>query len=176
MNILNHILEKKNMYSILNIVSITLSPNMYHKLHKICWIVLHIFKQTSSQWTFLKFRWQKQKRTMHLSFHLFVWFCITGLMPGEDIWGHIHMMTSSNGNIFRGTGHLCGEFTGPGEFPTQRRVTRSFDVYPDLRPNTRLSKQSWGWWFQMPLRPLWRHRNEITLTFILAWKSKYVPS
>ena len=28
-------------------------------------------------------------------------------------------MTSSNGNIFRVTGQLCGEFTGPGEFPTQ---------------------------------------------------------
>ena len=24
----------------------------------------------------------------------------------------VHMMTSSNGNIFRVTGHLCGEFTG----------------------------------------------------------------
>ena len=24
-----------------------------------------------------------------------------------------YMMTSSNWNIFRGTGHLCGEFTGP---------------------------------------------------------------
>ena len=28
------------------------------------------------------------------------------------------MMTSSNGNIFRVTGPLCGGFTGPGEFPT----------------------------------------------------------
>ena len=27
------------------------------------------------------------------------------------------MMTSSNGNTFRVTGHLCGEFIGPGEFP-----------------------------------------------------------
>ena len=35
-----------------------------------------------------------------------------------------HMMMSSNGNIFRVTGHLCGEFTGP-EFPTQRPVTRA---------------------------------------------------
>ena len=25
----------------------------------------------------------------------------------------LHMMTSSNGNIFRVTGHLCGKFTGP---------------------------------------------------------------
>ena len=47
----------------------------------------------------------------------------------------------------------------PGEFPTKRPVTRSFDVYFDLRPNKRLSKQSWGWWFEMPSRPLWRHRN-----------------
>ena len=50
------------------------------------------------------------------------------------------MMTSSNGNIFRVTGPLCGEFTGPGDFPAQRPVTRSFDVFFDLRPNKRLSK------------------------------------
>ena len=48
------------------------------------------------------------------------------------------MMTSSNGNIFRVTDPLCGEFTG--EFPTQRPVARSFDVYFDLCLNKRLSK------------------------------------
>ena len=52
-----------------------------------------------------------------------------------------NMMTSSNGNIFRVTGPLCGEFTGPGEFPTQRPVTRSFDVFCELRLNKRLGKQ-----------------------------------
>ena len=41
----------------------------------------------------------------------------------------------------------------PGEFPAQRPVTRSFDVFFDLRPNKQLSKQSWGWWFEMPSRP-----------------------
>ena len=70
-------------------------------------------------------------------------------------------MTSSNGNILRVTGPLCGEFTGPGEFPTQRPVTRSFDVYFDLRLNKRLCKQSWGWWFETLLCPLWRHSNEM---------------
>ena len=30
---------------------------------------------------------------------------------------YIIMMTSSNGNIFRVTGHLCGEFTGPRWIP-----------------------------------------------------------
>ena len=66
-------------------------------------------------------------------------------------------MTSSNGIIFRVTGPLCGEFAGPVEFPTQRPVTRSFDVFFDLRPNKRLSKQPWGWWFEAPSWSLWRH-------------------
>ena len=70
------------------------------------------------------------------------------------------MMTSSNGNIFRVTGLLCGEFTGPGEFPTQRPVTRSFDVLFDLRLNKRLSKEPWGWWFETPSWSLWRQRND----------------
>ena len=62
-------------------------------------------------------------------------------------------MTSSNGNIFRVTGCLCGEF------PTQRAVTRCFDVFFDLRLNKRLSKQWWGRWFETPSRSLWRHHN-----------------
>ena len=49
-----------------------------------------------------------------------------------------------------------------GEFPTQRPVTRNFDVFFDLHPNERLSKQSWGWWFETLSSPLWRHRNEVT--------------
>ena len=47
-----------------------------------------------------------------------------------------------------------------GEFPAQRLVTRSFDVFFDLRLDKRLSKQSWGWWFETLSRPLWRHRND----------------
>ena len=66
------------------------------------------------------------------------------------------MMTSFNGNIFRVTGPLCGEFTGPGEVPAQWPVARSFDVFFDLRLNKRLSKQPWGWWFETPTWPLWR--------------------
>ena len=58
---------------------------------------------------------------------------------------------------------ICaGNSPVPGEFPTQRPVTRSFDVYFDLRPNKRLSKQSLGWWFETLSCSLWRHRNELT--------------
>ena len=53
----------------------------------------------------------------------------------------------------------AGNLPVPGEFPAQRPVTRSFGVFFDLRLNKRLSKQSWGWWFEMLSRPLWRHCN-----------------
>ena len=49
----------------------------------------------------------------------------------------------------------------PGEFPTQRPVTRGFDAFFDRRLNKRLSKQWWGWRFETLSRPLWRHRNAL---------------
>ena len=56
---------------------------------------------------------------------------------------------------------LCvGNSPVPGEFPTQRAVTRSFDVFYDLRLNKLFSKQSLGWWFETLSRPFWRHCNE----------------
>ena len=83
------------------------------------------------------------------------------------------MMTSSNGNISDVTGPLCGNSPVTHEFPTQRPVTRSFDVFFDLRLNKWLSKQSWGWWFETPSRPLWRHSNVSGVTQILpVGKSK----
>ena len=61
-------------------------------------------------------------------------------------FSNVDMMTSSNRNIFRVTGPLCG----CGEFTGQRWI-------PHI--NKRLSKQSWGWWFETPSLPLWRHCN-----------------
>ena len=55
---------------------------------------------------------------------------------------------------------LCaGNSPVTGEFPTQKPVTRSFDVFFDMHLNKRLTKQSWGWWFETPSRPLRRHSN-----------------
>ena len=55
---------------------------------------------------------------------------------------------------------ICvGNSPVPGDFPSQRQVTRSFDVFFDLRRNMRLSKQSWGWWFETLSRSLWRQCN-----------------
>ena len=46
-----------------------------------------------------------------------------------------------------------------GEFLAQWPVARSIDVFFDLRRNKQLSKQWWGWWFETPSCPLWRHCN-----------------
>ena len=55
---------------------------------------------------------------------------------------------------------LCaGNSPVAGEFPSQRSVTRSFDVFFDLHLNKSLSKKLWGWWFEKPSRSLWRHCN-----------------
>ena len=64
---------------------------------------------------------------------------------------------------------ICaGNSPVPGEYPTQRPMTRNFD----LRLNKRLSKQSWGWRFETPLRLLWRHRNGIIILRSALWKQK----
>ena len=55
---------------------------------------------------------------------------------------------------------LCaGNSLITGEFPAQRPVTRSFEVFFDLRLNSQLSKQSWRRWFGTPSCSLWRHCN-----------------
>ena len=50
------------------------------------------------------------------------------------------MMTSSNGIIFRVAGHLWGESSGHRWVPLTNAVTRSFDIFFDLRLNKWLSK------------------------------------
>ena len=78
------------------------------------------------------------------------------------------MMTSSNGNIFHVTGPLWGEFTG--EFPSQRPVMWSFDVFFDVCLNKHLSKTLRCWWFEMPSHPLWLHLDG---TNYRPWKKIY---
>ena len=73
---------------------------------------------------------------------------------------------------------ICaGNSPVPGEFPSQRPVTQSFDVFFDLCLNKRLSKQSWGRWFETLSRPLWRQcnvnitdGNDIILTVMYIFK------
>ena len=78
------------------------------------------------------------------------------------VFSFTFMMTSSNGNIFRVTGHLWGEFTGIRWIPPHKGQWRE-DLMFDLCLNKRLREQSWGWWFETLWRPLWRHCNVKTI-------------
>ena len=77
------------------------------------------------------------------------------------------MVRPSNGNIFRVTGLCAGNSPVTSEFPAQRPVTRSFGVFFDLCLNKRLSKQLWGWWFEMLSCPLWHHCIESFMLLIM---------
>ena len=77
------------------------------------------------------------------------------------------------------------EFTGPGEFPAQWPVTRSSDVFFDLRLNKLLNKQPQGWWFETPPWSLWRHCHGVAniwnnwakyLTGGKTWKPLQYPN
>ena len=107
-------------------------PDFFLTKSQFYWLLKH--QENMIFWPSHEFTWVIQMRNKWLQ---------------QSLWQRINiMMTSSNENIFRVTDPLCGEFTGPGGFPTQRPVTRSFDVFFDLRLNKRLSKQPWGWWFE----------------------------
>ena len=73
------------------------------------------------------------------------------------------MMMSSNGKIFCITGpprhwpFVRGIHRWPVNSPHKWPVTRSFDVFFDLPMNNQLSKQSKGWWREIPLCSLWHH-------------------
>ena len=82
------------------------------------------------------------------------WWGVVGLCVTRPPWWRHQMET------FSALLAICARSSPvTGEFPAQRPVTRSFGVFFDLRLNKRSSKQSWGWWFETPRRPLWRHCN-----------------
>ena len=85
------------------------------------------------------------------------------------------MMTSPNGNIFRVTGPMCGEFTDDRWFPLQRPVTRGLDVCFDLSLNKRLGKKSRRRWFETPSHSLWRHFNALPPSTCWPWLQDNTP-
>ena len=64
-------------------------------------------------------------------------------------WWHHQMETFSSLLALR-----AGNSPATGEFPSQRPVTRSFDVFFELRLNKRMGKQSRRRWFDTPSRSL----------------------
>ena len=91
--------------------------------------------------------------------HFFIQFVV------KDIWHRtrhemkIDMMTSWNGNIFTRNWPFVW---GIHRYKGQWRGALMFSLICVWINGSVLSKQSWGWWFETPSRPLWRHWNEIS--------------
>ena len=87
----------------------------------------------------------------------------TALLSQDPWWRH-QMET------FSALLAICaGNSPGTGEFPAQRPVTRSFEIFFDLCPNKPLSKQWWGWWFETLSRPFWRYCNALEVSKPRDW-------
>ena len=82
------------------------------------WLILNLNSQMAELWeqnTFQLLIWDTgfgdKGRIME------VWLSCYPVLLSTDSKTRSHMTTSSNGDIFRVTGHLCVEFTGPRWIP-----------------------------------------------------------
>ena len=88
---------------------------------------------------------------------LLIFFSVVFLLPNILL---LHPWWRHQMETFSALLALCEENSPvTGEFPSQSPVTRSFDVFFELRLNRRSSKQSRRLWLETPSRSLWRHRN-----------------
>ena len=81
------------------------------------------------------------------------------------------MMTSSNGNIFRVTGHLCGEFTQSSQCLVEQQLNRGFMV-------THTILQPHDWWYKWVVTILHSAilNNAIMLEGIInLWGAEFNP-
>ena len=99
-------------------------------------------------------------------------------------------MASLNNNLFHAWWRYQMETFSPflaicagnslvtNEFHAQRPVTSDVELWCffDLRLNKRLTKQWWGWWFEMPSCPLWCYSNgycasphQISGEYLITW-------
>ena len=91
------------------------------------------------------------------------------LRPRSYVKILIYMMTSSNGNIFALLAICARIHQSPVNSPHkgQRRGALMFTL---ICVWITLCKQSWGWWFETLLCPLWRHSNDQTRCLVsISW-------
>ena len=111
-------------------------------------------------------------------YHIIQYHFAEKYMCKQECKNLIGMMTSSNGNIFHVTCPLWGESTVTVSFPSQRPVTRSFDVLFDLRLNKQFSNcNDFIWWGNPPCQILQWSRGSVkikSLYHINSW-TKWPP-
>ena len=101
-------------------------------------------------------RWSWRLLRLFSNWGRWGWKLVRDITPRMILTWWRHQM-----EIFSALLAFCvGNSPVTGEFPAQSPVTRSFDVFFDLRLNQQLSKQWRRWWFETPSRSLWRLCNE----------------
>ena len=111
------------------------------QLYALCWCVMPVLQSNAINELVL---WIKVLCFFHES------------VPKPKTTLNCSKMTSSNGNIFRVIGPLCGEFTGHPGIPLTKASDAGLWCFLLI---CALHKQSWGRWFETPSLSLWRHRN-----------------
>ena len=90
---------------------------------------------------------------------------------------YLTCMTTHQMETFAAFLALCeGNSPVTGEFPAQRPVTQSFEVFFHLCLNKRLSEYLNKWWgrcFERPCHLLWRHTNGVATADLRWYQSKH---
>ena len=125
-----------------------LSNHQHPALNKNIWPLDFIFKEANER---CPSSWMLFKLCM-------VWDRIRGIARSLSPYDLLNTWWRHQMGTFSALMVLCAGDSL--EFTAQRPGTRCFDLFFDLHLNKRLIKQSWGWWFETPSCPLWRHCNE----------------
>ena len=144
-----------------------ISPEIFMNLIvNMCW-EHYTFKMTPAshggQWVIENMTFPKATTDISrgLKFVVKIYSCIHTVIFVS--WHHSGTLWRHQMETFSALLALCaGNSPVTGEFPSQRPVTRSFEVFFDLRLNKRMSKQSRRRWLETPSRSLWRHRNDFS--------------
>ena len=119
-----------------------------------CWLIISkVLRHSSEDIIIRRFEDTNQKKCLSLSQPQ----CVARPSWDRLSWWH-HQMETISALL---TDLWCREFTSHQWIPLTKPVMRSFDAFFDLCLNKRLSKQSWGWWFETPSCSLWRYCNDM---------------
>ena len=117
------------------ILAVTLLTTLIYATYPLSSFLTYLISNAlglANEHIFLTYVWPNSIGIVRLrqppNINLLPWTLLQSVYPHElsPIWGSSsrsrrktqpNMMTSSNGSIFRVTGHLCGEFTGPRWIP-----------------------------------------------------------
>ena len=122
-----------------------LSPWCFETPWRSCYVIEKIESEAHShQWPILLRKLTQVKLNCH-------WNSMAVYHLGKHTVNFLSMMASSNGNIFRVTGHLCGEFTGHPWIPRTKARDLMFSliftgVYAKF--SGRLSEEPFPWLIQ----------------------------